>query len=194
MLSGRTGLASASPVKHSRCNRWRFSDFPLWEQLPGIHLMINCIRSKISKINCVFVAYAVPSPQSSDKDCAFHASGGLQKWSWENEISHLPSDPTQSSCTVFMQELLVKTVTLECRSHGFSPALCLLSLTNICLQKSKADMFSVSFDANCKSLWRISMECWHSEKSEISAFIPRQIIDKFLLLRSFWTWILTEQC
>lgn len=73
--------------------------------------------------------------------------GGLQRRSQENEITHLPSDPAQSPCTVFMLEIIAKTDIPECRSHGFSSALPLLSLTDTCLHQGKADVGSGALDA-----------------------------------------------
>lgn len=134
---------------------------------------------------CVFVAYAVHMLCHSPQIRAVPSMpiGGLQKWSWENEISHLLSDPAQSPCTVFMLELLVKTDILECRSHGFSPALCFLSLTNICLQQSKADVFSVSFHANSAGLCvtpTLNADTQRNQK------LVSLYLDKYLIRCCFW--------
>lgn len=174
MLSCGTGLASMSPVKHSRCNRWAFPDFPLWKQL---HLMINSIGSQhIWHVLCVFVAHAVPSPQSSDKGCAFHACWGIADMvlgEWNQPLAKRsgpkPMHSVYAGVTSESRHLGVQIPWLFTRlvpsvTHQHLPS----------VEQSRC-VFCFLWRRLCRSLCNTSMECWHSEKPEISALIPRQI-------------------
>lgn len=110
-------------------------------------------------------------------------AGGLQKCSWENEISHI-SDPAQSSsvCAGVPSENRHPGVQIPWLLTCFVPSVTHQHLPSI--EQSRC-VFCFLWCKLCKSLWRTSVECWHSKKPEISAFIPRKIFVKVLLLKSF---------
>lgn len=124
--------------------------------------------------------------------------GGLQRWCQEKEISHLPSDPAQSPCTVGLLPFLTAGDIRENRYLGvadpmafhlpccfcYSPTPAFTSVKQICFL-----LHSVQLR---KSLSNTNMGCWHSEKL-VPSYVDKWS-GKASLLKSFSTLILTEQC